>query len=115
EPALAQYQALLRSAAKVLGERHRLYGAAAAGSGSLLRDLGQIEASRQILQTVLDGYADSYPPIVRATLAFELAQTLAAAGASRSEVLAMAARAEADGADAPAFWIEDLQAFIARQ
>ncbi len=115
EPALAQYQALLRSAAKVLGEQHRLYGAAAAGSGSLLRELGQIEESRQILETVLDRYGEGYSPIVRATLAFELAQTLAAAGASRSQVLAMAARAEADSADAPTFWVEDLQAFIARQ
>ncbi|MCB1608107.1 MAG: protein kinase [Xanthomonadales bacterium] len=115
EPALAQYQALMISAAKVLGEQHRLYGAAAAGSASLLRESGQAEASRRILETVLGAYGERYPPIVRATLAFELAQTLEATGSSREQILAMAARAEADSADAPAFWIKDLQAFVARQ
>ena len=42
-------------------------------------------------------------------------RTMASATSDPRTEKDLKARAEADSADAPAFWIEDLQAFVARQ
>lgn len=113
--ALPRYQQVLEVAGRSLGKQHRIYGAAANGVGDCLRELGQLEPSRVILQETLDGYGDGYPPEVRALLAYALAQTLELSGGDKQRIVALANQALRDTPESMGDWRDKVAELAARQ
>lgn len=114
EQARPRFQTVMRDTESSLGAQHRLYGFAATGLGACQRELGQTEAAIASFQRALDAGEKSYPPILLASMSYELAQTLEQAGAPPAQILAQAERALRNGANAPIEWRADVQAFAER-
>ncbi len=114
DQALPRFQTVMRDTESSLGAQHRLYGFAATGLGASQRELGQTQAAIESFQRALDAGENSYPPILLASMSYELAQTLEQAGAPREEILAQAERALRNGANAPSEWRADVHAFAER-
>lgn len=112
--ALPRFTDVMRDVASSLGRQHRLYGFAATGAGASQRELGDLNAATQTLTEALAAGGDRYPPILRASMSYELAQTLERSGAATSRILELAESALRDGASAPAEWRAEVDAFAGR-
>ena len=112
--ALPRFQTVMHDTQRSLGNKHRLYGFAATGAGASHRELGQIDAAIESFQLALDAGKESYPPILLASMSYELAQTLELAGAPREQILAHAESALSNGSNGPKEWQAEVRKFAER-